>query len=75
MARFRISFEATPEVLGPWANHKASNARLKMMQSVTDYVTNRFAAKNVLILELVDVPQAEEVKEAPKKERKRVTKR
>ena len=76
MARFKISFECTPEVTGPWANRKPASARLKMMQSLTDYLTNRCAATNVTILELVDTPVVEEVKETKKvKKRRSVTRK
>ena len=73
MARFKLSFECMPEVIGPWANRKSS--RLKMMQSVTDYITRRCSATNVTILELVDTPAVEEAKETEKSKKKATTRK
>ena len=58
MARFRITFDATPEVgTAPWCNRESS--RLKMMQSLTDYLLQRCNAHNVSIMEVVDTPVVE----------------
>lgn len=55
MAKFRISFDATPEVgTAPWCGRESS--RLKMMQSLTDYLTQRCNAHNVSIMEIIDNP-------------------
>ena len=66
MARFRITFEATPEVgTAPWAGRES--ARLKMIQSLTDYLVQRCQCSNVSIMEIVDTPAAVEDKEAAPK--------
>lgn len=67
MARFRITFEATPEVgTAPWSGRESS--RLKMMQSLTDYLLQRCACTNVSIMEVIDTPAVavEEKEAAPK---------
>jgi hypothetical protein len=59
MAHFRISFDADPEnSTAPWGHRESS--RLKMMQSLTDYLTERCCASNVTIVEVIDKPPVEE---------------
>ena len=55
MSRFRIDFEATPEVgTAPWSGRES--ARLKMIQSITDYLLERCACNNVSVKEIIDKP-------------------
>jgi len=59
MARFRITFDATPEVgTAPWSGRES--ARLKMIQSLTDYLRERCACWNISIMEIVDTPETVE---------------
>ena len=56
-----MEFDATPEVgTAPWCNRESS--RLKMMQSLTDYLTERCNASNVSIVAIADIPVVEKPK-------------
>jgi len=53
MAKFTIDFETDPETRGPWQGRKS--ARVKMIQSITDYLSSRCGCDNVVLTEVVDV--------------------
>jgi len=53
MAKFTINFETDPETRGPWQGRKS--ARVKMIQSITDYLSSRCGCDNVVLTEVVDV--------------------
>jgi len=65
MARFRIDFDADPDTSGPWQGRKSS--RMKMIQSVTDYLSSRCGANGVSVKEIIDTPAVEAVPVAKKR--------
>ncbi len=67
MAKFTITFETDPETRGPWQGRKS--AKVKMYQSITDYLTQRCGCDSVDLREVVDPPVA--VAAAPPKIEKR----
>ena len=54
MAKFTINFETDPETRGPWQGRKS--AKIKMTQSITDYLTQRCGCDHVDVREVVDPP-------------------
>jgi len=56
MARFVVHFDTDPETSGPWQGRKS--AKIKMHQSITDYLTQRCGCNNVSVKEVVDTPVA-----------------
>ena len=67
MARFRIDFDADPDTSGPWQGRKSS--LVKMIQSITDYLSGRCGANGVSILEIIDTPAVAAAPEPANKKR------